>query len=140
MGGKLGLGWSVRNSCPNQVIQSPSPSRPSGPLHRILASKDALTIVIPEGSDSHLSAAVRIAHNLLSYLRIASVILYDHEASQELENGNSGCSNYVIMGGKENGFGQELMANSPGPISFCKGGWTLRGQVFNSTGLGLSIP
>lgn len=121
------------------MILSPSPSRPTGPLQRILASKEGLVIVIPEGSNSHLSAAVRIAHNLLSYLRITCVILYDREASQELKNENSKCSNYVILGGKENSFGQELMATSPGPISFFKGGWMLRGQVFNSTGLGPSI-
>lgn len=97
-----------------------------------------MVIVIPEGSDGHLSAAVRIAHNLLSYLRIASIIVHDREASHELGTGVYGCSNYVIMGGHRNEFGQAFLASSPAPITFTKDGWTLQGRSFDSAGLGES--
>lgn len=96
-------------------------------------------IIIPASEGRFLSAATRIAHNLLSYLRIDSLILHDRDALQMLDGTKFGCSNLVLLGGDENEFGRLIMANSPVPVTLRQDGWSLNDRLFNSKGLGLAF-
>lgn len=113
-------------------------SRPVGPANRILNSKAPFVIVIPTTSPYNLFAAQRMAHNLLSYLRIDAQIFLDREAIKRLGRGDLGCANIAILGGHDNLFGEALMSGNPGSVVFTKGGWRLRGREFEHPGQGAS--
>ncbi|KAG8790630.1 hypothetical protein FRC17_008875 [Serendipita sp. 399] len=123
--------WFVKDNGSWQTLAEPQLVRPSGPMNRILATTSPLTIIIPR-SDIHVSYALQIAHNLLSYLRIDSNIVFDDEA---LQLHDQDCSNQVILGGVNNIFGRAVLAKRPSEVQFTEEGWQLRSYLFNEPGL-----
>ncbi|KAG8780893.1 hypothetical protein FRC15_009190 [Serendipita sp. 397] len=128
--------WFTRDKRSWRILERPQQVRVSGPMNRILATSQSLTIVTPQ-SDFYLHSALRIAHNSLSYLRIDSRIVSDEEAFQLFRQGLLDCSNLVILGGADNLFGQAILAKFPSVIKFIEGGWIIRGQRFDEPGQGI---
>lgn len=92
--------------------------------------------MVPEKSPHYIASSARIAHILFSYLKIDSQVIFDRDAVKGLGKGEIGCSNIVILGGRDNVFGQYIMSGNPGAIVFTKQGWKLRGRHFKSPGIG----
>lgn len=85
-------------------IVAPFSPYPSGTLSSILTSVKPIAIIIP-GNSGHLdyfeSVALRIAHNLYTYLKLDCTIHFDHEASTSNLDGRS----VVVIGGYHNKYG-----------------------------------
>ncbi|PVG01691.1 hypothetical protein CPB86DRAFT_698784 [Serendipita vermifera] len=113
-----------------------TPLRPSGPLHRILSTEKPLIIIVPKTSESGLTLASRLAHNLVTYLRIDTQILYDNEAISQLQKDILDCSNLIVIGGYHNNFGQYILSGNPSPVRFTQDGWKLASRSYESPGLG----
>ncbi|CAG8719803.1 5680_t:CDS:2, partial [Acaulospora colombiana] len=106
------------------------------PLYRIISTEKPLIIIIPKDSESGLSLALRLAHNLATYLRLDIQILYDNEAISQLQRETFGCSNLIIIGGYNNKFGQYILSGNPSPIRFTRNGWTLASRTYETPGIG----
>ncbi|KAG8805334.1 hypothetical protein FRC17_005560, partial [Serendipita sp. 399] len=128
--------WFAKDNGTWQSLAEPQLVRPSGPMNRILATTRPLTIVIPR-SDIYVSYALRIAHSLLSYLRVDTNIAFDDEALRLHDQASMDCSNLVILGGVDNIFGRAVLAKSPSEVRFTEEGWQLRSYLFNEPGLGI---
>jgi hypothetical protein len=143
--GKRGNSWKVSHFCMASISGSLTsdkesnqlaPPRPSGPIHRILSTENPLVIIIPRNSDLALSLALRLAHNLATYLKIDTQILYDNKIVSYIQKGTLGCSNIVVIGGYDNDFGQYILSGNPSPVRFTRDGWRLSSRIYESQGLG----
>ncbi|CAE6439188.1 unnamed protein product [Rhizoctonia solani] len=77
--------WFHRKSRHWQIID-PIASHPSGPLSSILNSAKPIALVIPaDRAEYYESIALRIAHNLYTYLKLDCAIVQDSEVDGTLE-------------------------------------------------------
>ncbi|KAJ1303698.1 hypothetical protein OPQ81_008123 [Rhizoctonia solani] len=103
----------------------------SGPLSRILTTARPITLVIPvEHAEYYEAIALRIAHNLYTYLKLDCIILRDFEVEGSVLEGRS----VVVIGGSHNQYG---MAVRSGPlrVSF-DGSISVGGEKYSGVGIG----
>lgn len=108
--------------------------RLTGPMSQIL-SNGPLFIIIPRKQPKLLDMALRISFNLLTYLRVDSQVMFDDDESHNLNR----CVPMMIFGGRENKFGESILAKRPSEFKFTDRGWTLRGHEYSEPGLGVAF-
>jgi hypothetical protein len=112
-------------------------------MNRILSSSLPLIFVIPGPSSpdhlTHLEMATIAANNLFSYLRVDSEVALDTHMVKIFEDGGIWDNNLVILGGRENAFGNAVLSKSKSDVQWLpdRGGWLLHGRVFDEEGLGM---
>ncbi|CAE6452302.1 unnamed protein product [Rhizoctonia solani] len=101
-----------------EIVHLKSPY-PSGPLSSILTAARPITLVIPTRHGGYYETiALRIAHNLYTYLKLDCTILRDSEVEGRVLEGQ----NAVVIGGRHNSYGiavrsSPLQVLSDGSIS-----------------------
>ncbi|CAE7103382.1 unnamed protein product [Rhizoctonia solani] len=121
--------WLRRTGKQWQIIYSAIPY-PSGPLSRILTSALPIALVIPaERAEYYETIALRIAHNLYTYLKLDCNILRDSEVDESLEG-----RNVVVIGGHHNKYGMTVRS-SPLQVS-SDGCITVEGKRYSGSGIG----
>ena len=122
-------------------IVDPQPIRHTGPISRIFSLGAPMTLVVPSDTSSlFLPLALRMAHNLLSYLGIDCDIITDTEALARA-NEEWDLRGVMVFGGpKENGYARrELEKDDSIPIQFseAKGHPRIQNRVMKAPGTGL---
>ncbi|CEL52888.1 hypothetical protein RSOLAG1IB_05956 [Rhizoctonia solani AG-1 IB] len=106
-------------------IVRPAAPYPSGPLSSILISKRPIVLVVPaQNKEYYETIALRIAHNLYTYLKLDCTILQDSEIERFLEE-----RSVVVIGGRNNTYGMTVRSGPlrvlhDGSISIGKKGTT----------------
>ncbi|CAE6416164.1 unnamed protein product [Rhizoctonia solani] len=104
---------------------------PSAPLSSILTSARPIALVIPvERVQYYETIALRIAHNLYTYLKLDSTILRDSEVDGNILEGRS----VVVIGGHHNKYGIAIRS-SPLRVS-SDGSISIGGEVYSGAGIG----
>ncbi|KAF8595688.1 hypothetical protein BDV93DRAFT_611299 [Ceratobasidium sp. AG-I] len=123
--------WLRRDEKLKWAVLRPFEPYPSGPLSRILTVAETIVIIIPhEKFEYYESIALRLAHNLYTYLKLDCDILRDHEAiydNQDFKN-----RSIIVVGGQLNQYGRSVRA-SPLKIS-TKGLVSIAGMEYGEAG------
>lgn len=127
-------------------LSGPYDVQRAGPLSRILSYGSPIALVVPSSSNEGgslaylFTAALRLAHNLLSFLNIDCNIVLDTEITANsdsyLEDTFSG--GVVVFGGPgQNSFAAQQLNDTDFPIQFrTGGGFIIQKRVFNTKGIG----
>ncbi|CUA68055.1 Guanine nucleotide exchange factor LTE1 [Kluyveromyces lactis NRRL Y-1140] [Rhizoctonia solani] len=122
--------WLYRGESKQWKITGPITSYPSGPLSSILTSAKPIALVIPaEHAEYYEIIALRIAHNLYTYLKLDCTILHDSEVDGTLEG-----RSVVIIGGHHNQYG---MATRSSPLRVSSDeSISIAGERYSGAGIG----
>lgn len=129
-------------------VSEPYDVRDAGPLSRILSYGSPTTLVVPSTSNEGgpfpylFDAALRLAHNLLTYLNIDCNIVLDSEIIADFESHSGKTSNrsVIVLGGSsQNSFAAQQLNDSRFPIQFMprvEGGFIIQRRTFTAKGIG----
>ncbi|CAE6482873.1 unnamed protein product [Rhizoctonia solani] len=122
--------WLHRTESGNWEVIEPAVAHPSGPLSSILTSAKPIALVIPtERAEYYETIALRIAHNLYTYLKLDCAILQDSEVDGTLEG-----RSVVVIGGHHNKYGMAVRS-SPLQIS-SDGVISVAGERYDGASIG----
>ncbi|KIY43698.1 hypothetical protein FISHEDRAFT_62739 [Fistulina hepatica ATCC 64428] len=107
---------------------------PKARMQALLNTDGPITLVIPDGEASQeLNTATRIAHDLDTYHKLDSEVVYDRLAVEHLANGTLGAGSIVVIGltASMSGFGRAVLAQNRTPFSLSNAGHLmLNGKSF----------
>ncbi|WWD17332.1 hypothetical protein CI109_101772 [Kwoniella shandongensis] len=96
-----------------------TPPRAYGPMIRLLATRELITIVVPLSSTQHVSVATRIAHDLYVYHRVDSEIIDAQEGLEKAAKEQVGEGSIVVIGRPEdNRYAEWMIKQEKIPLSF----------------------
>ncbi|KAG8735497.1 hypothetical protein FRC10_010459 [Ceratobasidium sp. 414] len=123
--------WLRRNPHFRWEVVEPFSPYPSGPLSRTLTSPTTISIVIPGGPNAYYrSVALRLAHNIFTYLKLDCTIMEDNEALSSQPFTGS----VVVIGGYLNKYGLRVRSS---PLQVLPdGSISVSGVRFNQAGTG----
>ncbi|KAH7320546.1 hypothetical protein B0J17DRAFT_685121 [Rhizoctonia solani] len=123
--------WFHRTESARWQITDPLTPYPSGPLSSILNSASPIALVIPvERTEHYETIALRIAHNLYTYLKLDCTVLRDSEVDANLLEGRS----VVVIGAQYNKYGMAIRS-SPLRVS-SDGSISIGRERYSGTGVG----
>lgn len=117
-------------------------TRQLGPMIRLLATQGPITIVVDHAWARGMSIALRYAHDLFVYHRLAVNVVNDTEAAAMLGTGGL-AGNIVIIGrDDQNRFLRDIRQTSVAsglPVSFTNGSIAMGGRRIQDPGAGQSL-
>ncbi|EUC55212.1 alpha/beta hydrolase family protein [Rhizoctonia solani AG-3 Rhs1AP] len=122
--------WLHRTESRHWQIIDPIVTHPSGPLSSILNSAKPIALVIPaDRAEYYESIALRIAHNLYTYLKLDCTIVQDSEVDGTLEG-----RSVVVIGGHHNKYGMTVRSS---PLQVSSDGMIhVAGERYGGAGIG----
>ncbi|KAF8510217.1 hypothetical protein BU17DRAFT_55579 [Hysterangium stoloniferum] len=123
--------WKVSNL----VFFRPPANRPIGSISRILSSSSPIQLIMPSADPHALSIARRLAHVLLLYFQIDTVITPDFEALQKTDADYYGDD--IIIIGSSNAFGSRLLSSRPGLVKISPHNFTVGYRAFTYPSQGI---
>jgi len=109
--------------------------RPIGSISRILSSSSPIQLILPSVDPHALSVARRLAHVLLLYFHIDSVITPDFEALQKTEADYH--EDNIIIIGSSNAFGSRLLSSRQGLVKVSSHNFIVGDRTFTDPSQGI---